>query len=116
MLELAVQPGGTGPRARIMGYRVAGKTGTAHKQENGGFAAHKYIASFVGLAPASAPRVVVAVMIDEPSSDDYYGGSVAAPVFAQVTQGALRVLGVPHDAPLEPLDMPADVDGAREST
>ena len=116
MLELAVQPGGTGPRARIMGYRVAGKTGTAHKQENGGYAADKYIASFVGLAPASAPRVVVAVMIDEPSSDDYYGGSVAAPVFAQVTQGALRVLGVPHDAPLEPLDMPADVDGAREST
>jgi cell division protein FtsI (penicillin-binding protein 3) len=116
MLELAVQPGGTGPRARIMGYRVAGKTGTAHKQENGGYAAHKYIASFVGLAPASAPRVVVAVMIDEPSSDDYYGGSVAAPVFAQVAQGALRALGVPHDAPLEPLDMPADVDGAREST
>jgi cell division protein FtsI (penicillin-binding protein 3) len=116
MLELAVQPGGTGPRARIMGYRVAGKTGTAHKQENGGYAAHKYIASFVGLAPASAPRVIVAVMIDEPSSDDYYGGSVAAPVFAQVAQGALRALGVPHDAPLEPLDMPADVDGAREST
>ena len=116
MLELAVQPGGTGPRARIVGYRVAGKTGTAHKQENGGYAARKYIASFVGLAPASAPRVVVAVMIDEPSPDDYYGGSVAAPVFAQVAQGVLRVLGVPHDAPLEPLDMPADTDGAREST
>jgi cell division protein FtsI (penicillin-binding protein 3) len=116
MLELAVQPGGTGPRARIVGYRVAGKTGTAHKQENGGYAAHKYIASFVGLAPASAPRVVVAVMIDEPSSDDYYGGSVAAPVFAQVAQGVLRMLGVPHDAPLEPLDMPGDHDGAREST
>jgi len=116
MLELAVQPGGTGPRARIMGYRVAGKTGTAHKQENGGYAANKYIASFVGLAPASAPRVVVAVMIDEPSSDDYYGGSVAAPVFAQVTQGLLRMLGVPHDAPLEPLDAPAGRDAAREST
>ncbi len=116
MLELAVQPGGTGPRARIMGYRVAGKTGTAHKQENGGYAADKYIASFVGLAPASAPRVVVAVMIDEPSSDDYYGGSVAAPVFAQVTQGVLRLLGVPHDAPLEPLDTPHGADEAREST
>ena len=116
MLELAVQPGGTGPRARIMGYRVAGKTGTAHKQENGGYAAHKYIASFVGLAPASAPRVVIAVMIDEPSSDDYYGGSVAAPVFAQVAQGVLRMLGVPHDAPLEPLDMPGGADEAREST
>lgn len=116
MLELAVQPGGTGPRARIMGYRVAGKTGTAHKQENGGYAANKYIASFVGLAPASAPRVVVAVMIDEPSPDDYYGGSVAAPVFAQVTQGVLRLLGVAHDAPLEPLDTPHGADEAREST
>jgi cell division protein FtsI (penicillin-binding protein 3) len=116
MLELAVQPGGTGPRARIMGYRVAGKTGTAHKQENGGYAAQKYIASFIGIAPASAPRVVVAVMIDEPASDDYYGGSVAAPVFAQVTQGVLRLLGVPHDAPLEPLEAPRGVDGAREST
>ena len=116
MLELAVQPGGTGPRARIMGYRVAGKTGTAHKQENGGYAAQKYIASFVGLAPASAPRVVVAVMIDEPSSDDYYGGSVAAPVFAQVAQGMLRMLGVPHDAPLEPLAPPPGADEAKEST
>lgn len=116
MLELAVQPGGTGLRARIMGYRVAGKTGTAHKEENGGYAARKYIASFVGLAPASAPRVVVAVMIDEPSSDDYYGGSVAAPVFAQVMQGVLRMLGVPHDAPLEPLDMPSGADEAKEST
>jgi cell division protein FtsI (penicillin-binding protein 3) len=116
MLELAVQPGGTGTRARIMGYRVAGKTGTAHKEENGGYAAHKYIASFVGLAPASAPRVVVAVMVDEPSADDYYGGSVAAPVFAQVAQGALRVLGVPYDAPLEPLDIPHHGDEAGEST
>ena len=66
MLELAVQPGGTGPRARIMGWRVGGKTSTAHKQENGGYAADKYLASFAGLAPVSAPRLVVAVMIDEP--------------------------------------------------
>jgi cell division protein FtsI (penicillin-binding protein 3) len=116
MLELAVQPGGTGPRARVMGWRVAGKTGTAHKQENGGYAAHKYLASFVGLAPASAPRLVVAVMIDEPGLSDYYGGSVAAPVFSQVTQGALRLLGVPHDAPLEPLGLPGEADEAREST
>jgi cell division protein FtsI (penicillin-binding protein 3) len=116
MLELAVQPGGTGPRARIMGYRVAGKTGTAHKEENGHYAADKYIASFVGLAPASAPRIVVAVMIDEPNADDYYGGSVAAPVFAQVAQGMLRLLGVPYDAPLEPLEGPRGVDEAREST
>jgi cell division protein FtsI (penicillin-binding protein 3) len=110
MLELAVQPGGTGPRARIMGWRVAGKTGTAHKPENGGYAADKYIASFVGFAPASAPRLVVAVMIDEPAAGQHYGGAVAAPVFAQVMQGALRMLNAPHDAPLEPLEL----DGGQE--
>jgi cell division protein FtsI (penicillin-binding protein 3) len=115
MLEQAVQNAGTGPRARIMGWRVAGKTGTAHKQENGGYAADKYISSFVGLAPASAPRVVIAVMIDEPSDGQYYGGTVAAPVFAQVMQGALRLLGVPHDAPLEPIELPGE-DAAKEST
>jgi cell division protein FtsI (penicillin-binding protein 3) len=116
MLELAVQPGGTGPRARIMGWRVAGKTGTAHKQENGGYAADKYLASFVGFAPASAPRLIVAVMIDEPSAGGHYGGTVAAPVFAQVMQGALRLLGVPHDAPLEPIGLPGEGEEAKEST
>jgi cell division protein FtsI (penicillin-binding protein 3) len=115
MLELAVQPGGTGPRARIMGWRVAGKTGTAHKLDHGGYAADKYLASFVGLAPASAPRLVVAVMIDEPLGQ-YYGGAVAAPVFAQVMQGALRMLEVPHDAPLEPLAVPGEGEEAKEST
>ena len=74
MLEAAVQPGGTGPRARIMGWRVGGKTGTAHKQENGGYSADRYLSSFVGFAPASAPRLVVAVMIDEPAA--------GAPVFS----------------------------------
>jgi len=116
MLETAVQPGGTGPRARIMGWRVAGKTGTAHKQENGGYAAHKYLASFVGLAPVSAPRVVIAVMLDEPAAGHHYGGEVAAPVFAQVMQATLRLLGVPHDAPLEPLEAPSEADAAGEST
>jgi cell division protein FtsI (penicillin-binding protein 3) len=116
MLELAVQPGGTGPRARIMGWRVAGKTGTAHKQENGAYAADKYLASFVGFAPASAPRLVVAVMLDEPSAGEYYGGTVAAPVFGQVMQGALRLLGAPHDAPLEPPALPAEGEEAKEST
>jgi cell division protein FtsI (penicillin-binding protein 3) len=116
MLELAVQPGGTGPRARIMGWRVAGKTGTAHKQENGAYAADKYLSSFVGFAPVSAPRLIVAVMLDEPSAGQYYGGAVAAPVFAQVMQGALRLLGVPHDAPLEPLELPGEADEAKEST
>ena len=116
MLELAVQPGGTGPRARIMGWRVGGKTGTAHKLENGGYAADKYLSSFVGFAPASAPRLVVAVMIDEPAAGQHYGGAVAAPVFAQVMQGALRMLNVPHDAPLEPVGLPGEGEEAKEST
>ncbi len=116
MLEMAVQPGGTAPRARVMGYRVAGKTGTAHKQENGAYAAHKYISSFVGFAPVSDPRVVVAVMIDEPSNGQYYGGAVAAPAFAQVVQGALRRLGVPPDAPMRPVDLPGEGDELKEGT
>ena len=115
MLEDAVQPGGTAPRARIMGWRVAGKTGTAHKLENGAYAADKYLASFAGMAPVSAPRLVIAVMIDEPSAGQHYGGSVAAPVFAHVMQGALRLLGVPHDAPLEPIELRVG-DEAKEST
>ena len=117
MLELAVEPGGTGPRARIMGWTVAGKTGTAHKQQDGGYAPDKYISSFVGFAPASAPRILIAVMIDEPDARrDYYGGLVAAPVFAQVMQGTLRMLNVPNDAPLEPLEMPGKGDEAKEGT
>jgi cell division protein FtsI (penicillin-binding protein 3) len=108
MLELAVEPGGTAPRARVMGYSVAGKTGTAHKEENGGYAAHKYVSSFVGLAPASDPRLVIAVMLDEPSAGQYYGGAVAAPVFSAVMSGALRMLGVPPDAPLKPLELPPE--------
>ena len=113
MLETVVEPGGTAPRARIMGWRVAGKTGTAHIAEDGGYAAHKYIASFVGFAPVSAPRLIVAVMIDQPAGRDYYGGLVAAPVFAQVMQGALRMLNVPHDAPLVPIE-PVPDEGSKE--
>jgi cell division protein FtsI (penicillin-binding protein 3) len=104
MLEMAVLPGGTAPRAQIAGYRVAGKTGTAHKIEGGSYA-NKYVASFVGFAPVSDPRLIVAVMIDEPSNGKYYGGDVAAPVFAQVMAGSLRTLGVAPDAPLKPLLM-----------
>lgn len=104
MLEMAVQPGGTAPKAQIPGYRVAGKTGTAHKLE-GGVYANKYVASFVGFAPASDPRLIVAVMIDEPAGGRYYGGDVAAPVFADVMAGALRRLGVPQDQPVKPLIM-----------
>ncbi|MCL2635607.1 MAG: penicillin-binding protein 2 [Betaproteobacteria bacterium] len=100
MLEMAVQPGGTAPLARVAGYRVGGKTGTAYKIEGGAYA-RKYIASFVGIAPISDPRLVIAVMIDEPSSGVHYGGDVAGPAFSRIAAGALRALGVPLDAPLQ---------------
>jgi cell division protein FtsI (penicillin-binding protein 3) len=115
MLEMAVQPGGTAPLAQIMGYRVAGKTGTAHKLEHGGYAPDKYVSSFVGFAPASNPRLVIAVMIDEPSAGKYYGGAVAAPVFAKVMEGTLRILGVPPDAPMKPIELPAAGSEVKES-
>jgi cell division protein FtsI (penicillin-binding protein 3) len=108
MLESAVQAGGTAPRAQVSGYRVAGKTGTAHKLEGHGYAATKYVSSFVGFAPASDPRIVVAVMIDEPSAGQYYGGAVAAPVFSAVTGPALRMLGVPTDAPVDNVILPPE--------
>jgi cell division protein FtsI (penicillin-binding protein 3) len=106
MLEMAVQTGGTAPQAQVAGYRVAGKTGTAHKQEGRGYAANRYISSFVGFAPVSNPRIVVAVMIDEPGNGQHYGGLVAAPVFSEVTGGALRLMGVAPDAPVEKLVLP----------
>ncbi len=106
MLEMAVQPGGTAPKARVEGYRVAGKTGTAHKIEGRGYAMNRYVASFVGFAPVSNPRLIVAVMIDEPSAGQHYGGAVAAPVFSEVVGGALRLMAVPPDAPMEKLVLP----------
>ena len=115
MLELVVNRNGTAPRAQIMGYRVAGKTGTAHKQENGSYAPDKYVSSFVGFAPASRPRLVIAVMIDEPTSGGYQGGVVAAPVFARVMAGALRVLDVPLDGPIQPIELPSDAEEVKES-
>jgi len=115
MLEMAVNRNGTAPRAQIMGYRVAGKTGTAHKQENGVYAADKYVSSFVGFAPASHPRLVIAVMIDEPSAGRYFGGTVAAPVFAQVMAGALRALDVAPDAPMQPIELPPEGQEVKES-
>ena len=98
MLEGVTHSGGTAVQARVTGYRVAGKTGTVHKLIDGSYAPHRYIASFVGFAPVSDPRLVVAVMLDEPSGEKYYGGDVAAPVFREVAAGALRVLGVPPDS------------------
>lgn len=106
MLELAVSDEGTAPAARIAGYRTAGKTGTARKLRNGRYT-NAYIASFAGFAPVSDPRVVVAVMIDEPSGGTYYGGQVAAPVFAQVVAGTLRTLQVAPDAPMATPKLPA---------
>jgi len=100
MLEMAVQPEGTAPKARVAGYRVGGKTGTAYKVE-GGVYARKYVASFVGIAPISDPRLVVAVMIDEPTGGAHYGGDVAGPAFSQITGGALRTLGILPDAPIQ---------------
>jgi cell division protein FtsI (penicillin-binding protein 3) len=100
MMELVVQPGGTAPLAQVAGYRVAGKTGTARKLE-GGHYINRYVASFVGFAPVSNPRLIVAVMIDEPNNGQYYGGLVAAPVFSKVTGAALHALNVQNDAPLD---------------
>jgi len=99
ILEMVTQPGGTATRAQVAGYRVAGKTGTAHKLDGATYAPDRYVSSFVGFAPASNPRLVIAVMIDEPGGKHYYGGEVAAPVFSNVMAGALRLLGVTPDAP-----------------
>lgn len=106
MLELVTQEGGTAPMARVVGYRVAGKTGTAHKLVGSSYSPTKYVSSFVGLAPASDPRLVVAVMIDEPMGKEYYGGLVAAPVFSRVMAGALRFMALPPDAPFDATSAP----------
>ncbi|MBP9871527.1 MAG: penicillin-binding protein 2, partial [Nitrosomonas sp.] len=99
MLEMATKPGGTAPLAQIDGYRVAGKTGTAHKLIDGQYAKKHYISTFVGFAPVSNPRLIIAVMVDEPSAGKYFGGAVAAPVFNKVMTSALRILNIPPDAP-----------------
>ena len=101
MLEQAVGDEGTAPKARIPGYRTAGKTGTARKLRNGQYV-NAYVASFAGFAPVSDPRIVVAVMIDEPSNGQYYGGLVAAPVFSEVVQQTLRLMGVSPDVEVKP--------------
>jgi cell division protein FtsI (penicillin-binding protein 3) len=102
MLNLAAGPGGTAPKAQTIGYSVGGKTGTAHKQEGKGYAGKKYRGVFVGMAPIENPRIVVAVMIDEPTNGAYFGGDVAAPVFSQTVQQSLRLLGVQPDMSVKP--------------
>jgi cell division protein FtsI (penicillin-binding protein 3) len=101
MMESVVKKGGTAPMAAVQGYRVAGKTGTVHKSVAGGYAEDRYVSLFAGMAPASDPRLVAVVVINEPGKDEHYGGLVAGPVFSSVMAGALRLLNVtPDDAPL----------------
>ena len=98
MLQLAVSRQGTGSRASLSAYPVAGKTGTVRKVGANGYMDNKHLASFAGFAPADNPRIVAVVVIDEPSENSYFGGLVAAPVFARVTERALRLLQVPPEA------------------
>jgi cell division protein FtsI (penicillin-binding protein 3) len=108
MLEAVVSPDGTGQRASIRNFHIAGKTGTTQKAGVGGYDAERHGAIFAGFAPATDPRLVVVVMIDEPQGAAYYGGDIAAPVFANIVSGALRVLAVPPDAlPAPPLTVVA---------
>ena len=102
MLQMAAGPGGTGQKAQTLGYSVGGKSGTAHKQVGKGYASNKYRAWFTGMAPIDKPRIIVAVMIDEPSAGQYFGGLVAAPVFSEVVQQTLRMMGVQPDMAVKP--------------
>lgn len=108
MLESVVSPTGTAPFAQVPGYRVGGKTGTAYKIENGKYV-HKYVADFVGIAPMSNPRIVVAVMLDEPTVGGHWGGRVAGPVFSAVTASTLRALNVPPDSNVTDVIIPKNV-------
>ncbi len=100
---------GTGTEARVNHYRVAGKTGTVHKLIAGDYADDRYIASFAGLAPASQPRLVMVVTVDEPSERVHFGGQAAAPVFGRVMGGALRLLNITPDTPSEQMRWAAPV-------
>ncbi|MEO7547939.1 MAG: penicillin-binding protein 2 [Ramlibacter sp.] len=102
MLQMAAGPGGTGQRAQTIGYSVGGKSGTAHKQVGKGYATNKYRSWFTGMAPIDKPRIIVAVMIDEPGAGQYFGGAVAAPVFSEVVQQTLRMMSVQPDMGVKP--------------
>ncbi len=105
MLQMAAGPGGTGPNAQTAGYSVGGKSGTAYKQMGKGYGSEgnrKYRSWFVGMAPVDKPRIIVGVMLDEPSAGKYYGGEVAAPVFSETVQQTLRVMGVQPDISIRP--------------
>jgi cell division protein FtsI (penicillin-binding protein 3) len=115
MLQMAAGPGGTAPQAMVSGYSVGGKSGTAHKQEGKGYAGNKYRSWFVGIAPISKPRIVVAVMVDEPGNGVYFGGAVAGPVFSQVVAQSLRLLNVAPDLDVKPQIMASKVTAVEES-
>ncbi|MGZ5194149.1 MAG: peptidoglycan D,D-transpeptidase FtsI family protein [Ramlibacter sp.] len=102
MLQMAAGPGGTGPKAQTLGYSVGGKSGTAYKQVGKGYATNRYRSWFVGIAPIDQPRIIVAVMVDEPSAGKYFGGDVAAPVFSTTVQQTLRTMGVQPDMNVKP--------------
>ena len=108
MMEMAAGPGGTAPKAQVQGYRVAGKTGTTHKIVGGKYV-NKYVSSFVGFAPASDPRIIVAVMVDEPTNGKHYGGDVAAPVFSAVAANTLRAMNVAPDSLKTNIVIPAEI-------
>ena len=97
MLEAVVSDEGTGRRAAIPGYRVAGKTGTSHRSQGGGYAEDRYVSLFAGFAPVSRPRFAAVVVIHDPSEGGHFGGVVAAPVFAEVMSSALRLGGIEPD-------------------
>lgn len=114
MLEMATGPEGTAPQAQVAGFHVAGKTGTAYKPMRGGYAKNKYVASFVGFAPADKPRFVVAVMVDEPTGGKHYGGQVAAPVFAQIVNDTLRRMQISPNPALRILPAVATIEEGTE--
>ncbi len=108
MLETVVSPEGTAPKAQVPGYRVGGKTGTAYKVVSGHYDTHRYVGSFVGMAPMSNPRIIIAVMIDEPNGLLHFGGDIAAPTFSAVAANALRALNVPPDSSITDIIIPTD--------
>ncbi|MEJ5030634.1 penicillin-binding protein 2 [Comamonas sp. MYb21] len=110
MLWMAAGPGGTGQKAQTVGYSIGGKSGTARKQQGRGYAAGKYRAWFTGIAPIENPRIIVAVMVDEPSQGSFYGGTVAGPVFSEVVQQTLRLMGVQPDMSVKPQIVANDVE------
>jgi cell division protein FtsI (penicillin-binding protein 3) len=115
MLGMVTGEGGTAPKAQAPGFSTGGKTGTAHKQEGGGYAGHKYRSWFVGLAPLKNPRIVVAVMVDEPSAGKYFGGDVAAPVFSEVVGNSLRQLGQVPDLDVKSQYVARNIPAVEES-